>query len=125
MISTLLANGDDDVVATLDPQIDALVNNYIDSGSLSRAEKLLRQRVETSDKCKSDPNGNEWRLRLSDTLLALGRDAESNKLFDQVRSATALAGGSAAQLVTRRQELLERLGKAGPIKSSQHAATGH
>ncbi len=125
MISTLLANGDDDVVAILDPQIDVLVNNYIDSGSLSRAEKLLRQRVDTSDNCKSDPNGNEWRLRLSDTLLALGRDAESNKLFDQVRSATALTGGSVAQMVSKREELLERLGKAGQAKSSQQKATGH
>ncbi len=123
MISTLLANGDDYVVALLDPQIDELVNNYLDSGSLSRAEKLLRQRVEASDRCKSDPNAHEWRLRLSDTLLAQGRDAESNKLFDQVRNATALAGGSVAQMVSKREQLLERLGKAGQLQSSKQAAT--
>jgi hypothetical protein len=111
MISTLLANGSDQVVLNLDPQIDALVNSYIDSGSLSRAEKLLRQRVEATERCKSDPRANEWRLRLSDTLLALGHDAESNKLFEQVRNSVALSGGSVNQLITNREELLQRLGK--------------
>lgn len=113
MILTLLANGGDEILAKLDPQIDTLVNNYISSGSISRAEKVIRKRVEASEKCKNDPNANVWRLRLSDTLLALGQDNESNRLFEDVRNATVLAGGSVEHIMSNRKDLLERLGKAG------------
>jgi hypothetical protein len=119
MISTLLANGDDDLIRILEPQIDTMVNNYISSGSLSRAENLIRQRVNASERCKNDPDANAWRVRLSDTLLAMGREAESDKLFEQVRAATVLAGGSVTQIESHRAELLERLGKGGSKRTSK------
>jgi len=77
-----------------------------------------------ANKCTNDINGNVWRLRLSDTLLAQGRDAESNKLFEQVRSATILAGGSTDQMVSNREALLERLGKAGNSQAPNQSPSG-
>jgi hypothetical protein len=111
MITVLLAHGGDSIVEQLDPQVEDLVSGYIGSGALPKAEALLVKRVNASGTCVEDAAANDWRLKLSDVYLALGREPESNKLFDQVKSITALQGGSVEQILEKRASLLERLGK--------------
>ncbi|MBS2008043.1 MAG: hypothetical protein JST01_13435 [Cyanobacteria bacterium SZAS TMP-1] len=111
IITTLLALGGNCVVKVFDPSIEELVSGYITSGSLAKAENLLRRRVEASSTCTADANSNEWRIKLSDLYLAMGRTDESNKLYQKVLAVEALAGHSTETIRKNRADLLTRLGQ--------------
>jgi len=112
IISTLLADGGDDVVSAFDPKLSELVNGYFASFSFVRAEDLIQKRIKASAKCTSDTAASDWRLKLSDLYLATGRLDESNKLFDQVMASVALQGRSTDYLKEKRAQLLLNLGRA-------------
>lgn len=113
LVNEMLAISGDELIKSIDPQIESLANDYISSGSLARAEMLVRKRINASSLCRSDYAATDWRLKLSEILLAMNRDAESKKIFDEVKTSTALQGGSPNALIERRAALLDRLGKKG------------
>ncbi|MBS1998955.1 MAG: tetratricopeptide repeat protein, partial [Cyanobacteria bacterium SZAS LIN-2] len=111
IITAMLAIGGDNVVKAFDPKIDELVSGYIASGSLDKAENLLKQRVGASSRCSADVDSKDWRIKLSNLYLATGRAGESNKIYQDVLSSAALAGQATDAIRKNRADLLARLGK--------------
>lgn len=115
LVSRMLAMGGDGMCRELDPKLQSIVDGYIDSGALKKAELLLRKRVKASDTCTTDLMANDWRMKLSDVLLALGQESQSNQIYNEVKGAVALQGGSVDYLIQQRAALLARLGKTAEI----------
>jgi tetratricopeptide (TPR) repeat protein len=110
VITAMLADGGNDVMKAFDPKIDDLVSGYISSGSLARAENLLKKRVEASSTCTADADSKDWRIKLSDLYLAMGRIDESNKLYQQVLASEALMAQPTESIRSHRATLLAQLG---------------
>ncbi|MBS1954213.1 MAG: hypothetical protein JST89_08505 [Cyanobacteria bacterium SZAS-4] len=109
IIIDLLNSGGDQTVQAVDGTLNTLVSGYLNSFDLVKAQTLLAKRVEASKSCSNDQSANRWRLKLSDVDLALGQDAESNKLFEQVKTLTALSNGDVNKLNEDRQKLIQTL----------------
>lgn len=109
IIIDLLASGGDETVQSVDSTLNAVVSGYLNSFQLTKAQALLVKRVEASKTCSNDHQANHWRLKLSDIDLALGQEAESNRLFDQVKTTMALTNGNVDKLLEDRKKLIETL----------------
>jgi tetratricopeptide (TPR) repeat protein len=119
IIIALLDKGGNSVVKALDPTLQSIVDGYIRSGDLTRAEALVKRRLQASATCTEDFTCNDWRLRLSDIYLSTGRKAESDKLFQQVSASLALQGISTETILQRRADLLQRLGMTAAAQKTR------
>jgi hypothetical protein len=107
----LLEIGGDEVLQEVDRSLSQIIEGYINSFDFTKAQSLLLKRIEATKTCSNDHSAARWRLKLSDVDLAMGQDAESNKLFDQVKTNTALLGGDVDKLIANRAKLIETLKK--------------
>ncbi|MFN8551732.1 MAG: tetratricopeptide repeat protein [Candidatus Obscuribacterales bacterium] len=123
-IKDLLSIGGDDVVQEVDNHLGSIVNSYISSFDLTRAQALLRMRLDASKTCTSDNQANHWRLKLSEVDLALGEEAESNRLFDQVKVTYALTGQNVDKLIEDRKKLIDALKSNKQATISNSTKTG-
>ncbi|MBS1954215.1 MAG: hypothetical protein JST89_08515 [Cyanobacteria bacterium SZAS-4] len=109
--SALLAAGGDTIVSSVHSVAEKLIESYTNSLSFEKAQTLLIKRVKASDTCERDWASSLVRLELSNIDLALGQEAESKKLFDEVKKSTALKGLDLDKMIADRAKLEEALKK--------------
>lgn len=115
LLDAILLNANDETVREIDPLLEEIVNGLATAGNFSRQEDLLKKRIAASAKCSNDAANIEWRFRLSDLYLVTGREEESNNLFKEIETSLVLQGASPSNLIYRRMQMLERLGKSNAV----------
>ncbi|MFN8551734.1 MAG: hypothetical protein U0103_09615 [Candidatus Obscuribacterales bacterium] len=109
--SALLEVANDSILSAIGSVSAKLVEAYTLNMSFDKARALLIKRVAASERCERDYEATVVRLQLSNIDLALGDEAESNRLFEQVKKLTALRGSDMERLLTDRAKLIDALKK--------------
>ncbi|HEY9677503.1 MAG TPA: hypothetical protein V6C76_05815 [Drouetiella sp.] len=117
VVASLLSIGGDNVMTVIDPFIHKSVDQEISNGEFAKAEKGLQARIAASSTCRSDMALNDWKISLSEVLLAQNKVDESTRLFEQVRKVVALQDGDVNTLLFNRSRLLTKLGKIEEAKA--------
>lgn len=113
LLFSLLEDGGQNIVKAFEPKLESIYCDYLRTCQFEQAEKLVQLRLKASANCRSDLNALDWRLKLSDLCLVLGRVQESEKIFMQIVAANALQGIPSQLLIRNREELKERLTPVG------------
>lgn len=94
-----------------DEFLQLCLDKYTNSGKLDRVQSLLERRVAFSHDLVDDPDVSDFREKLSNLYLSLGRTADSQNLFKNVVATKALQGASTHAVRERRSQFMERIGE--------------
>jgi hypothetical protein len=109
VVTAMLNVGGDPMMSTFSRLVEELATNYQSTFNFKRAQTLLSNRVKASDTCNQDRTGSYARLQLSNLDYALGKVAESDTLFEQVKTKMALNGEDTTKLLADRNKMIEAL----------------